>query len=134
MSQNAAIERRYAVMRKSIVHAGCEPIEAGLTTGLFDVSPKVRAMFGFSDDAVTATVADLLARIHPDDLPQYQTMRLAADETGEVSNTILRVVHSQEGVRHIRLTAGIDSLGWVPRPGSAPTSWGPTSEFVRRYS
>jgi hypothetical protein len=133
MSQNAAIERRYSVMGKSIVHAGCEPIEADLTTGLFDVSPKIRAMFGFSDDAVTATVADLLTRIHPDDLPQYQTMRLAADETGEVSNITIRVVNSQGEVRHIRLTAGIDSLGWAPRPGSAPTSWGSTSEFVRRY-
>jgi PAS domain S-box-containing protein len=111
MAQNAAIERRYAVMRKAMIHAGCEPIEADVKTGLLDVSPRLRAMFGFSDGVLTASDADLMACMHPDDLPLYQEMQLASAETGEVYDIVIRTILSGGEIRHIKVFALNDQEG-----------------------
>lgn len=72
-----ALRDREALWKLALDSAGDGVWDWNIQTGEEYVSPRIRAMYGFSDDDAARGPLDLDRRTHPDDVPQMQADRQA---------------------------------------------------------
>ena len=111
------VERRYEVIRLALLHAGFVPVKADATTGLFKISAELGALLGLPGETATASAADLMALVHPEDVPRYRAIRQASLETGKISETVIRIIRPDGAIRHIKVIGGTDLQNGASRFG-----------------
>lgn len=111
------VERRYEVIRLALLHAGFVPVKADATTGLYKISAELGALLGLPSETATASAVEMMALVHPEDLPRYQAIRQASLETGEISETVIRIIRPDGTIRHIKVIGGTDLQNGASRFG-----------------
>ena len=72
-----ALRESEVLWKLALDSAGDGVWDWNLATGEEYVSPRIKAMYGYADDELASSAAELDARTHPDDVPQMQADRQA---------------------------------------------------------